>query len=168
MRVRHRVQSRELTPYESVQFELPQTDDAARGRGHRANVMTNARDLTVRSEDGRRERAGLGDAWRRRLTIWRSPAGQLAWARPTLLSLAVVAGVAYGWQMGSSIEIYYAAAARSMSMSWHEFVYGAFDPAGTISVDKLPGALWIEALSVRLFGVHTWAIALPQVLEGFL
>ncbi len=80
----------------------------------------------------------------------------------------MVAGVAYGWQMGSSIEIYYAAAARSMSMSWHDFVYGAFDPAGTISVDKLPGALWLEALSVRLFGVHTWAIALPQVLEGVL
>ena len=77
-----------------------------------------------------------------------------------------MAGVAYGWRMGSSIEIYYAAAARSMSMSWHDFVYGAFDPAGTISVDKLPGALWIQALSVRLFGVHTWAIALPQVLEG--
>ena len=80
----------------------------------------------------------------------------------------MVAGIAYGWQMGSSIEIYYAAAARSMSMSWHDFVYGAFDPAGTISVDKLPGALWIQALFVRLFGVHTWAVALPQVLEGIL
>ena len=82
--------------------------------------------------------------------------------------LAIVAGVAYGWQMGSSIEIYYAAAARSMSMSWHDFVYGAFDPAGTVSVDKLPGALWVQALSVRLFGVHTWAVALPQVIEGVL
>ena len=54
--------------------------------------------------------------------------------------------------MGSSIEIYYAAADRSMSMSWHDFVFGAFDPAGTISVDKLPGALWVQSLSVRLFG----------------
>ena len=41
-------------------------------------------------------------------------------------------------------------------------------PAGTISVDKLPGALWLQALSVRLLGVHTWAVALPQVIEGAL
>jgi 4-amino-4-deoxy-L-arabinose transferase-like glycosyltransferase len=108
------------------------------------------------------------EPWKRRLTVWRSPAGQPRWARPTLLILAAWSGVAYGWQMGSSIEIYYAAAVRSMSMSWHAFFYGAFDPAGTISVDKLPGALWIQALSVRLLGVHTWAIALPQVLEGVL
>lgn len=70
--------------------------------------------------------------------------------------------------MGSSIEIFYAAAARSMSMSWHDFVFAAFDPAGSISVDKLPGALWVQALSVRLLGVHTWAVALPQVIEGAL
>ncbi len=85
-----------------------------------------------------------------------------------MLVLTVVSGLAYGWRMGSSIEIYYAAAVRSMSMSWHDFVYAAFDPAGTISVDKLPGAFWVQALSVRIFGVHTWAIALPQVLEGSL
>jgi 4-amino-4-deoxy-L-arabinose transferase-like glycosyltransferase len=104
----------------------------------------------------------------RRLMVWRSPADQPRWARPTLLLLAAVAGIAYGWRMGSSIEIYYAAAVRSMSASWHDFAYGAFDPAGTISVDKLPGALWFQTLSVRLFGLHTWAIALPQVMEGAL
>jgi 4-amino-4-deoxy-L-arabinose transferase-like glycosyltransferase len=35
-------------------------------------------------------------------------------------------------------------------------------------VDKLPGALWLQALSVRTFGMHTWAIILPQVIEGIL
>ena len=103
-----------------------------------------------------------------RLAVWRSPAGQPWWARPVLLVVAVVAGLAYGWHMGSSIEIFYAAAARSMSMSWHDFLYGAFDPAGTVTVDKLPGALWLQALSGRLFGVHAWSIDLPQVLEGAL
>jgi 4-amino-4-deoxy-L-arabinose transferase-like glycosyltransferase len=63
---------------------------------------------------------------------------------------------------------YYAAADRSMSMSWHDFIFGAFDPAGTITVDKLPGALWLQALSVRAFGMHTWATILPQVIEGIL
>jgi len=107
-------------------------------------------------------------AWRRVLLFWRSPPDQPRWARPALLAVAVVAGLAYGWRMGSSIEIYYAAAVRSMSMSWHDFFYAAFDPAGTVTIDKLPGAFWVQALSVRIFGVHTWAIALPQVLEGSL
>ena len=43
-----------------------------------------------------------------------------------------------------------------------------FDPAGTVTLDKLPGAFWIQALSVRVFGYHTWAIVLPQVVEGIL
>ena len=47
-----------------------------------------------------------------------------------------------------------------------DFFFGAFDPAGTITIDKLPGAFWIQALSVRVFGIHTWALVLPQVLEG--
>ncbi len=72
------------------------------------------------------------------------------------------------WQVGATIEIYYAATVRSMSQSWHNFFFGSFDPAGMISLDKLPGALWVEALSVRLFGFHEWAIMLPQAIEGVL
>ena len=69
---------------------------------------------------------------------------------------------------GTYLEAYYAAAVRSMSMSWHDFFFAAFDPAGTVTLDKLPGAFWIQALSVRAFGVGTWAIILPQVVEGVL
>ncbi|WP_162184874.1 ArnT family glycosyltransferase [Allokutzneria albata] len=61
---------------------------------------------------------------------------------------------------------YYTVAVRSMSESWHAFFYGAFDPAGTISVDKVPGALWLQALSVRVFGFHSWAVLLPQALAA--
>jgi 4-amino-4-deoxy-L-arabinose transferase-like glycosyltransferase len=104
---------------------------------------------------------------RRFLTPWRSPPDQPAWARPALLAIAVVAAVAYGWGMaGASVEPYYGAAARSMSESWHDFIFGAFDPAGTVTVDKLPGALWVQALSLRVFGFHIWALVLPQVIEG--
>jgi 4-amino-4-deoxy-L-arabinose transferase-like glycosyltransferase len=53
-----------------------------------------------------------------------------------------------------------------MSMSWHDFVFASFDPAGTITVDKLPGAFWVQALSVRVFGLHAWALVAPQVVEG--
>ena len=107
--------------------------------------------------------------WRRILTPWRSPADQPAWARPALLAIAVVAAVAYGWGMaGASVEPFYGAAARSMSESWHDFIFGAFDPAGTVTVDKLPGDLWVQALSLRIFGFHIWALVLPQVAEGVL
>src|SRR5580658_5440133 len=92
--------------------------------------------------------ASPAPSWRRLLTPWRSPADQPAWARPALLAVAVVAAVAYGRGMaGASIEPFYGAAARSMSESWHDFIFGAFDPAGTVTVDKLPGALWVQALS---------------------
>ncbi len=69
---------------------------------------------------------------------------------------------------GASVESFYGAAARSMSESWHDFFFGAFDPAGTVTVDKLPGALWVQALSLRVFGFHIWALILPQVVEGVL
>ncbi len=107
--------------------------------------------------------------WRRFLTVWRSPADQPAWARPALLAVAAVAAVAYGWGMaGASVESFYGAAARSMSESWHDFIFGAFDPAGTVTIDKLPGDLWVQALSLRIFGFHIWALVLPQVVEGVL
>jgi 4-amino-4-deoxy-L-arabinose transferase-like glycosyltransferase len=89
--------------------------------------------------------------------------------RLALVGIAALAGLLYAWAMGQdTLEYYYAAGDRSMSMSWHNFIFGAFDPAGTITLDKLPGAFWIQALSVRAFGVHTWAIILPQVIEGIL
>jgi 4-amino-4-deoxy-L-arabinose transferase-like glycosyltransferase len=89
--------------------------------------------------------------------------------RLALAAIAALAGLLYAWALGrDALEYYYAAADRSMSMSWHNFIFGAFDPAGTITVDKLPGALWIQALAVRTFGMHTWAIVLPQVIEGIL
>ena len=107
--------------------------------------------------------------WRRFLAPWRSPADQPAWARPALLAIAVVAAVAYGWGMaGASVEPFYGAAARSKSDSRHDFIFGAFDPGGTVTIDKLPGELWVQALSLRIFGFHIWALVLPQVVEGVL
>jgi len=96
--------------------------------------------------------------------------GDLARLRlPALLLVAGLAGLSYAWALDRDpLEPYYAAAVRSMSMSWHNFIFGAFDPAGTITLDKLPGAFWIQALAVRAFGVHTWVIVAPQAVEGVL
>jgi 4-amino-4-deoxy-L-arabinose transferase-like glycosyltransferase len=77
-----------------------------------------------------------------------------------------VAGFLYSWDATSNLEVYYAATVRSMSTSWHDFFFAAFDPRGTITVDKLPGAFWVQALAVRVFGLHAWAIVAPQVAAG--
>ena len=103
------------------------------------------------------------------MATWRRKSQQVWLRRLALMAIAALAGLLYAWAMGQdTLEYYYAAADRSMSMSWHNFIFGAFDPAGTITVDKLPGALWFQALSVQAFGLHTWAIILPQVIEGIL
>jgi 4-amino-4-deoxy-L-arabinose transferase-like glycosyltransferase len=86
-----------------------------------------------------------------------------------LLVITAAAGLSYGWGIGNfPLEPFYAAAARSMGGNWKDFFFGAVDPAGTASLDKLPGAIWLQALSVRLFGFHYWSVALPQAIVGVL
>ncbi len=110
-----------------------------------------------------------GAEWLGLGAFWRSPPDQPAWARPSLLAVAAMAGLAYGWAWASEPpEPFYAAAARAMSANPRNFFFGAFDQWGTITVDKLPGALWVDALSVRIFGFHLWSVQLPHVLEGVL
>jgi 4-amino-4-deoxy-L-arabinose transferase-like glycosyltransferase len=61
---------------------------------------------------------------------------------------------------------YYAAAVRSMMGGWHAFFYNSFDPAGFVSVDKPPLALWIQVATARVIGFSSLGVLLPQVLEG--
>src|SRR3954468_8958911 len=53
-----------------------------------------------------------------------------------------------------------------MPESWHNFLFGSFDPAGVMTVDKPPLALWVQALSARVFGLNSWSILVPQALMG--
>jgi 4-amino-4-deoxy-L-arabinose transferase-like glycosyltransferase len=115
-----------------------------------------------------REMAGRASLWVR---FQGQGAGQQpAWARPALLMIAAVSAWSYAWRATRpvNIEIYYAAAARSMTADLSNFFFGAFDPAGTVTTDKLPGAFWLQAISVGLLGAHRWALVLPQVIEGTL
>ncbi|TAK58362.1 MAG: phospholipid carrier-dependent glycosyltransferase [Dehalococcoidia bacterium] len=61
---------------------------------------------------------------------------------------------------------YYAAAVRSMTVSWKAFFFGAFDPGGFITVDKPPVFLWVGALSARIFGYSSWSLLLPSAVAG--
>lgn len=61
---------------------------------------------------------------------------------------------------------YYSAAVRSMATSRHNFLYAAFDPAGFVSVDKPPVALWIQVASVQLFGFQGSACCCRRCSRG--
>ena len=88
-------------------------------------------------------------------------------ARGLVAALTVVAAFLFGWGLErNSTHPYYTAAVRSMSRNWHDFLFGAFDPSGFITTDKLPGAFWVQALSVRMFGFHNWSVLLPQALAA--
>ena len=83
--------------------------------------------------------------------------------------IAAAAAALFTWGIGQSqYHSFYSDAVRSMSMSWKAFLFGSFDPANSITLDKIPGFLWPQALSARLFGFHAWALTLPQVIEGVL
>jgi 4-amino-4-deoxy-L-arabinose transferase-like glycosyltransferase len=84
-----------------------------------------------------------------------------------ILSLAAALRL---WRLGQNGwgNEYYTAGVRSMMGGWSNFLYNSFDPAGFVSVDKPPVALWIQVVSAKLFGFHGLAVLLPQVLEGII
>src|ERR1700755_1847552 len=85
-----------------------------------------------------------------------------------LLGLVVLAGALNLWSLSQNgwANTYYSGAVRSMAASWHDFLYGSLDPAGLMTVDKPPLALWVQALSVRVFGFHPLSILVPEALMG--
>ncbi|MFI2353846.1 ArnT family glycosyltransferase [Streptomyces anulatus] len=88
------------------------------------------------------------------------------WARPALYGLLLAVGLAYLYNLSASgyANSFYSAAVQAGSQSWKALFFGSLDSAGAITVDKPPAALWPMALSVRLFGLNSWAILAPQVL----
>ena len=57
---------------------------------------------------------------------------------------------------------FYSAAVKSMLHSWHNFFFVASDPNGFITVDKPPLALWLQALSAKLFGFSPLSLIVPE------
>ncbi|MES9506872.1 glycosyltransferase family 39 protein [Streptomyces sp. NPDC000609] len=100
--------------------------------------------------------------------VWRGRPEDPRWARPAFLALLLVIGAAYLWNLSASgyANSFYSAAAQAGSRSWKAFFFGSLDAANAITVDKPPAALWPMALSVRILGLSSWAILLPQVLMG--
>jgi 4-amino-4-deoxy-L-arabinose transferase-like glycosyltransferase len=100
--------------------------------------------------------------------LWRGHAEDPPWARPALLGLLAATALLYLWGLGASgwANSFYSAAAQAGSASWKAFFFGSSDAANSITVDKPPMALWAMALSVRLFGLSSWSLLVPQALMG--
>jgi 4-amino-4-deoxy-L-arabinose transferase-like glycosyltransferase len=85
-----------------------------------------------------------------------------------LAAIVVLAGVLRFANLSSLgyINHYYSAAVQSMLQSWHNFFFVAAEPGGSVSVDKPPVGLWLQAASALVFGVNTFGLLLPEILAG--
>ncbi len=99
---------------------------------------------------------------------WRGPADDAPWVRPALLGLLGTTALLYLWGLGASgwANSFYSAAAQAGSASWKALFFGSSDAANAITVDKPPMSVWIMATSVRIFGLSSWSILVPQALMG--
>jgi 4-amino-4-deoxy-L-arabinose transferase-like glycosyltransferase len=78
-----------------------------------------------------------------------------------VLRFANLEAIGYG-------NTYYTAAVKSMIQSWHNFFFVAAEPGGSVSVDKPPVGLWLQAVSAYFLGVNGFAVVLPQLIAGLL
>jgi 4-amino-4-deoxy-L-arabinose transferase-like glycosyltransferase len=92
-------------------------------------------------------------------------AGWLAW-----VALALITAGAAALRLIHIAQVppdpFYDAAVRSMTLSWHNFFFGAFEPGGSVSIDKPPVDLWLQVASVKLLGFSATSLKLPEALAG--
>ncbi|MGW3915863.1 glycosyltransferase family 39 protein [Streptomyces sp. NPDC005070] len=100
--------------------------------------------------------------------VWRGRPEDPRWARPAFLGLLLATAVLYLYGLSASgyANSFYSAAVQAGSQSWKALFFGSLDSANAITVDKPPASLWPMALSVRIFGLSSWAILVPEVLMG--
>ena len=89
---------------------------------------------------------------------------------PAICALFLLAGLAAVLRLWSLSAVpsdpFYDAAVRSMPLSLHNFLLGAYDPGGSLAVDKPPLDLWLQVLSTQLLGFTSFALKLPPAIAG--
>ncbi|MFF8862035.1 ArnT family glycosyltransferase [Streptomyces sp. NPDC015139] len=100
--------------------------------------------------------------------LWRGRPEDPRWVRPAFLGLLATTLLLYLYDLSASgyANSFYSAAVQAGSRSWKAFFFGSLDAGNAITVDKPPASLWPMELSVRVFGLHSWAILAPEVLMG--
>ncbi|MFC9896889.1 glycosyltransferase family 39 protein [Nocardia sp. NPDC127579] len=93
---------------------------------------------------------------------------EFRWEKPALAALLLGTLVAYLINLSANgwANSFYSAAVQAGSESWKAFFFGSSDAANAITVDKPPASLWLMELSVRVFGLSSWSMLVPQVLLG--
>lgn len=96
------------------------------------------------------------------------PRRAVRWSPFALAGLLVTTAVLYLWNLAASgyANTFYAAAAQAGSQNWKAWLFGALDSANFITVDKPPASTWVTGLSIRIFGMNSWAALVPQALMG--
>ncbi len=86
----------------------------------------------------------------------------------TLAALLVGTAILYIWGLDKNgyANSFYSAAAQAGSQDWVAWFFGSSDAGNSITVDKPPAAMWLMGLSVRLFGLSSWSILVPEALLG--
>jgi 4-amino-4-deoxy-L-arabinose transferase-like glycosyltransferase len=91
---------------------------------------------------------------------------------PWVAAIALItlgAGILRLTKLGAvPLDPFYDAAVRSMSLSLHNFFFGVYEPGGSVAIDKPPADLWLQVISVKLFGFGSVSLKLPQALAGTL
>jgi 4-amino-4-deoxy-L-arabinose transferase-like glycosyltransferase len=86
------------------------------------------------------------------------------------LALALITALAAALRLidlgAVRVDPFYDAAVRSMGVSWHNFFFGAYEPGGSVSIDKPPVDLWLQVASVKLLGWGSTSLKLPEALAG--
>ncbi|MER5430914.1 glycosyltransferase family 39 protein [Streptomyces sp. NPDC002588] len=100
--------------------------------------------------------------------LWRGRPEDPRWVRPAFLGLLAATLLLYLYNLSASgyANSFYSAAVQAGSQSWKAFFFGSLDAGNAITVDKPPASLWPMELSVRIFGLNSWAILAPEVLMG--
>jgi 4-amino-4-deoxy-L-arabinose transferase-like glycosyltransferase len=89
-------------------------------------------------------------------------------ALPAFAGVTALAAVLYlvNLTVSGYANTYYAMAAQAASQSWPAWFFGSLDASSFITIDKPPLATMVMGLSVRLFGLSSWSILLPEALMG--
>ncbi|TAP45411.1 glycosyltransferase family 39 protein [Arthrobacter sp. S39] len=97
-------------------------------------------------------------------TAWRP----LPWEQIGLAVLLAGTALTFLWGLDRNgwANPYYSAAAQAGSQDWKAFFFGSLDAGNLITIDKPPLSIWIMSLSVRLFGLTSWALLVPQAIMG--
>jgi 4-amino-4-deoxy-L-arabinose transferase-like glycosyltransferase len=93
---------------------------------------------------------------------------EAAWVAPAMLGVVGLAAILYlvNLTVSGYANTYYSAAALAGSQSWSAWFFGSLDSANFITVDKPPLGTMLIGLSVRLLGLSSWSILLPEALAG--